>query len=225
MSRDLEARGTLRYATMLYLLGQEPCTAATMGLRIGRGGNTAQVILRQLHHRGLVHIAEWRREALRGAHSPVWAAGKGKDASVPLGANGKPIRRVAATPPPHSVDMMTFSMVIAAFEDPCSTPNLCELVGCCRHTAQRLIRHMRALRLIYIAAWDVELPGPPLPMYRLGNRPNATRPKPKPQLDVWRDYRVRQRQLHASRRALAHMPQPLSRVAASLTTIHAGVPA
>jgi hypothetical protein len=181
-------RGMRGYATILRCLQDGACTARQLAERLSLRRRTAGMLLRQLRYRRLVHVSGWVRESAKGATSAVFAFGGAADAACPRDATGQPAGRLSKDAPRAAVEMLTFALIWGALEEPCSVRSIWELAGVDPHTAYKLVHHLRALRLVHIAEWDATVASVPVPLYSLGRRRDAPRPKPEGPLASWRRY-------------------------------------
>ncbi len=189
-------RGMRGYATILRLLMDEPCTAARVGERIGNAGSMPRALLRAMHDHRLIHVWHWQADAT-GNLAAVWRAGNGVDAPPPAGK--KPKRRALSV----RIEMVAFAKVMQVLVEPTTARELNEEVGLYENTTYQLLIHMRSLRLVRIAEWDIT--GPiPVARYQHGHKRDAVRPSPPPRRERWARENERRSQL-ASNRHLIHL--------------------
>jgi hypothetical protein len=189
-------RGMLGYATILGYLQKGPCTARQLAEGLSMPRRTAGMLLRQLRYRRLVHVSGWVRESAKGAPSSILAFGGGPDCPCFLAATGAPAGRLSEAAPPLAVEMLTFALIWRALEEPLSVRSIWELSGIDPHTAYKLVRHLRALRLIHVAEWDATVARVPVPLFSLGRSRDARRPRPEGHVANWSRYEQRRRALN-----------------------------
>lgn len=206
--------GMLGYATILAVLKCKPRTALGVGAAMSIREKSPRLILRQLHRLGLVHITGWRRAANKGPHSPVWSVGAGADVAPPVTFDGLTSTNKLKGAPPLGVEAITFAQVIRELGEPVSAQSLRHSVGITEKTVYRLIAHMRNLKLIYIASWDSTVAVVPVPLYTLGARHDAERPKPQSREEVLRRGYDRLRGLNQMRKLIHRTATRFDAVAA-----------
>ena len=197
-------RGVLGYATMLAALRDQPMTTQELMAKLGLVSQTARSLMRQFHHRGLIHIVDWRLAGPRCTAVPVFTQGPGVDAALPpLKSGGLRVRRQPG-PTPARVEMIAFVAIMRALETPHTAKSLIQLSGLHERTVYKLLRRMRSLRLIYVHSWDQTIAVAPIQLFQLGDKRNATRPKPRDKREVWRAHNA-QRDARDRTLALIHL--------------------
>lgn len=187
-------RGMRGYAIILGALRDQPMTAPELSEKLGMYGNTPRIIVRQLHHRGLIHIAGWKITSVRAHAIPVYAQGCGSDAPLPDRSTGLPRSRRDYGAPTPRTEMIAFATIMEALAEPHTAKSLCELSGLYHRTVYVLIGILRKLRLVHIAGWDQTIALAPVALYQLGDKRDANRPRPKSKTDVWRTHDIRRRE-------------------------------
>ena len=171
-------RGMSLYARMIAQVRAKPMTAYEISEALGVAKPCTVRVMRHLHHLRLVFIFGWRQDVWRGPHNELWSFGAGKDAPMPLTTHGKPSKRKPPKTIPFSVEAYNFAAVIKAMQDGTDLLSLMELTGMSRSTLYPLLHMLRELKMIYTADWHRNDFGNPSPIMMLGQRSNASPPKP-----------------------------------------------
>ena len=181
-------RGIRGYASVLAALSFDPLSIHQLSERFGVNRQNMMDIVRGLHHHGMIHVSDWFKPGHHGGHwREVWSAGPSDDVPRPLGFRG---RVVGSRRAPHTfrAELHHFSLLVQALEEGQSAPSLVELIGLGRDSTSLVIKHMKALQVIHIAAWESTRFGLPLPVYRMGL---TMRDKPRPKPPTKREHNQR----------------------------------
>jgi len=156
---------------------------------------TAQTLLHAMVDLGLLHEAEATAVVTlkRRTLTPLYRPGAG-------GRIEWPGRKPRAKQAPPS-ELIAFASVVRALQvDSLNAKQISQRTGLGQGSAQRLIRHMHALRLIHIDDYPERSHGGyGYPVFTWGDEPDAAKPAPrgrKANADVW-NARIAARRQHA----------------------------
>lgn len=193
------------YANILRYLAMGPSTVPDVARVTDTSETSIREVLRRMEDLGLIHAVEWA-PSKKGPWRAMYAFNRGTPKPYP----GK--RRGGQSGPWNfRPELLAFSHTIKALiEGPTSEQDLHELSGQSRTTLRYLMRHCKAIGLIHIGEWNKEPGCVPQPMWAIGNKTDAPRPKPVPLADCWRRANVARVSRHAIVRvipALAAAPR------------------
>lgn len=165
------------YAEVLKLVVDGSATWQSIAAALSLGRSGAQGLLNRMVDACLIHEAAWQPvHTYRTTYTPIYAFGEGTTLAWP-GKGKRPMRRLRPAP----VELLTFITAIKALQsDTYNAVRLAEQTGMGKRSAQRLLKKLHALRLIFIDEFE-ERPqgGHGYPLYAWGpNRADMTKPAP-----------------------------------------------
>jgi hypothetical protein len=194
------ARGMRLYAEMVARIWRCPMTAAEISFELQMRTWSVLQVLRRLHHAKLVHACAWKRESAKGPLAPVFTFGSAADVEHPSGPRRGSIAAHWSTAPKPHIELLAFVQAVRSLREPIAVKDLCDAVGAAEGPIGRLVRHMRELGMVRIAAWDQAPARVPIALYALGTMRDAPRPKRQDRADIARAYRARRSALVRARR-------------------------
>jgi hypothetical protein len=208
--------GMKGYIALYAALSRKPMSAAELIMDQLVGHNAVYRYLVTLHALGELHVVDWRVQPNIRAQ-PVYAAGPGQDAPLPLRPNGRPsagpnkARRRALSPA-----LIAFASLLRSLREPICRAELREETGYTDYFIGIALRALMKNKLARITSWVREsnsIPGPPRAYYQLGSGPNAKRPP-----------RLTRSQIHYRQKARLASLSPLLAIHRALTAPAANVP-
>ncbi len=185
--RRLMAEG---YASILASL-RTPASHFTLAeLHATAAGRMSQ-LMRLFVHLGLVHVCGYEPSPTGRWMTPLYLIGIGE---TPLLINQRSglvsARQYGTRPPVIRSEVVAFASIVRALSsDSHHGLSLAEATGVSHALASKVLRHMRKLRLIYVADWLLHTQGGGrAPMYRMGMKADVRRPPPCPHKELWRRY-------------------------------------
>ena len=150
-----------------------PGTTSELAVALDMQRDNVLDILRRLHGHKLLRIEGWRPPMTGGNTCEVWGIGPGPDAPIPAGRRLRPRA-------PCSFRTGTFNFVLLwrALEDGHTVRSLWELLGLHRVAIYAWLGDAKKLGLVHISGWEQQPQGPAVRIYKLGNKRDATYPKP-----------------------------------------------
>lgn len=183
MSRDHSSqgiRGYRAYATLMRTVMDGNVSTDTLAEKQGLAHSSVYEIMRRLHRQRVVHIGGWDRYPKRGCGwHELWSLGEGADAPRPVRtSDGRPSLRKRVARPPFRSQIFTFGLLMLALADGHTPHSLVEITGLDRRWINVLLRFMKDIHLIHIGEWYRNPFGSPSPVLKLGDKRNASKPKP-----------------------------------------------
>lgn len=180
------------YANIVRALAEYPETAAQVAQRHGSCMSATLRILRRLHDMRVIRVCGWTRQHLRSPDLPIYSFSDGDDVPrPPCRTTGKPSRSPSvlierAKPSP---ELTAFAALIHALREPSTLNDLVETTGLHYNSLRRTVKHMRSIRLVYVAGWE-KTAGDRARMFRVGvNVRDKEKPRPEPIEKTQRRYR------------------------------------
>lgn len=175
------------YANILRLLERTPSTAPEVAAITKTTPSAIREVLRRMESLGLIHAIAWV-PSKKGPHRAMYSFRRGSPQPYPG------IRRACkSTGWNYRPELVAFANTIRALiEGPMTEQDLHELSGQSRTTLRYLMRHCKSIGLVHIAEWHKDDGRTPSPMWAIGNKADAPRPKPRPLIDLWREARQRE---------------------------------
>lgn len=179
------------YASILRDLQLTPLTAEAVSLRHGIALGRSHAVLRILRTVRLAWIAGWvKREAPAKGYRAAYGFGAKPDVQHPSPC----FKRVGAASNNLNESAILLSHVMRALVKPTSLAALDEATGADRGSLGKLLVHCRSIGLARIAAWkSTGKGGQPVPLWQLGDAPDAERPALKSRSEINRECKRRRR--------------------------------
>lgn len=156
-----------------------PGTVPQIAERTGMSQLGVRRIVRELRSLGAIGEKEKTKGKPRSSPVSVWAVG-----DYPSNKAG-----TCARPRAH---VIAFVKLLEEIQSPSSITDIVESVGIAHATARRVIKSLRLGGVCHIGAWQVQVSGPRVPMYRFGPGKDAKKPPPQPKAEIQRRMRAKQ---------------------------------
>lgn len=157
MTREFHKRvGRERYAELLRDIVDRPGTIAEFVERWGHAKTLVYRLVHTFRHMGLLYVSGWR-ERKHKPLQPVFAFGDQPDATPPsVRRNGRPVNGTprATCAQPLLTEAIALGTLLEALHEPLSPIAAATATGIDPQRIRRLLEHLRALRLVYVHAWE-----------------------------------------------------------------------
>lgn len=168
------------YASLLAtLVAMGSATSRQLADANGWTRDAAKEFLRRMRKQSVIRVCDWIQENPGEHFSEVWTMDHCVEPARPPRYDGAPPQRYNRIRLPFRIHAFTFGLIMRALEDGHSAIDLANLIGIDRTASQKLISHMRKLKLIHVSSWIVPPYGPDIAVWKLGNKRWANHP-PRP---------------------------------------------
>lgn len=184
--------GFVHYARIMAAIKRGLSTQDRIAEHLGIGPRTVGLVCADFHASGVIRCVEWCKLPRSGRYIARWAVGSGDSATHPEPHRSTRARRRSNT--------VAFCYLWRELESPVSMRELEAAAGLRQGTTIKLVRELRALKLVRIAGWQInDGGGDHTPLYQLGGAADAEKPPARPKAELDREA------WHRRKRRLSHL--------------------